>query len=340
MNTTPSLATTFLENKLKLATRDVRKSQEVIEGLHGEINELKAKLGYVLELQARSKRKPREIVATTSKTSESVAVIQASDWHLEETIHAATVNNLNSFNLRIGDKRIQSFITNALKLVNLQRHGTDIHELVVHLGGDLITGYIHRELIENNSLSPTEACLRVLERLRGMFKYFLEKGDFKKITVVCSIGNHGRTTEKRQISTGAQNSYEWFMYQVLRGFLDDPRIDFRCDPSYHSFVTIYGKDYRFHHGDAFKYGGGVGGITIPVLKKIAQWDKTRRAEMDYFCHFHQFIAHPKFICNGSLIGYGPFSIEIGAEYEEPKQSFSLIERDHGRTITAPIFLES
>lgn len=342
MRITPAvtpLQTTFLENKLKIAGHEAQRSQKKIDALHGEIAELSAKLGYVLELKASAQDKPREIIAGPSKASESVAVVQASDWHLEETVDSAVVNRLNSFNLRTAARRIQNFFVNSLKLINLQRHGTDIHTMVLHLGGDFITGYIHRELLENNSLSPSEACLRVLEHLRAGIAYYLAKGNFKRIVIVCSMGNHGRTTEKRQISTNYQNSFEWLLYQVLKQFLTDPRIDFRCEPSYHSYVSIFGKEYRFHHGDAFKYGGGVGGITIPVLKKIAQWDKTRRAEIDFFGHFHQFIAHPKFVCNGSLIGYGPYSIEIGAEYEEPKQGFCLIERTHGRTVTAPIFLE-
>ncbi len=334
----PVLEKLLLQKRLNDSERDHRKDKEAIEALQQQVEEAQAKLGYVLELQEECKSPPLEIKATSGNASESTAVLQASDWHLEETVDSSVVNGLNSFNLRVGDVRIQKFFTNAVKLLNLQRHGTDINTAVLHLGGDHISGYIHSELLENNSLSPTEACLRVLDRLRGGIDYLLNKGALKKLIIVCSIGNHGRTTIKRQISTGYQNSYEWFMYQVLKQFLVSPKIEFRCEPSYHTYVRIYGKEYRFHHGDAFKYGGGVGGITIPVLKKIAQWDKTRRAEIDFFGHFHQFIAHPKFICNGSLIGYGPYSIEIGAEFEEPKQAFCLIEKKRGRTITAPIFL--
>ena len=130
MRITPAvtpLQTTFLENKLKIAGHEAQRSQKKIDALHGEIAELSAKLGYVLELKASAQDKPREIVAGPSKASESVAVVQASDWHLEETVDSAVVNRLNSFNLRTAARRIQNFFVNSLKLINLQRHGTDIH---------------------------------------------------------------------------------------------------------------------------------------------------------------------------------------------------------------------
>jgi len=312
-------------------------AEETAKRLVQQVQGLEAKLNYVLELEEHQAKHGVVIEATDSKESESVAVVQASDWHSEETVDAATVNGFNRFNLRIAESRIKTFFTNVIKLVDLNRNATRIDELVLHLGGDMITGYIHLELIEGNSLSPTQAVLKVMGLINAGLDYIVANGNFKRITVVCSIGNHGRTTVKRQIATGYKNSFEWLLYNVLNT-VQRKGVQFVIEPSYHSYVKIYGHDYRFHHGDAFKFGGGVGGITIPVLKKIAQWDKIRPAKMDFFGHFHQHVIHSKFICNGCLIGYSPFSVEIGAEFETPRQSFSLIEKQHGRTIVAPIFL--
>lgn len=339
MSSESSLRELQIKTQLALCDRQRKEAAEVISALHEQVRILEAKLGYTLELGEHATKTHVSIKGTDSRDSQSVAVVQASDWHMEETVVAATVNGLNSFNLRVAETRIRKFFNNIIKLVNLQRNATQIDELVLHLGGDLITGYIHLELIEGNSLSPTQAVLKVLDLLKAGLELILDTGDFKKVTCVCSIGNHGRTTVKRQISTGYKNSFEWLLYHVLAKAISDPRVQFVIDPGYHSYVKIYGSDYRFHHGDAFKFGGGVGGITIPVLKKIAQWDKVKPAKMDFFGHFHQHVIHSKFICNGALIGYGPFSLEIGAEFETPRQSFSLIEKEHGRTIVAPIFLD-
>lgn len=57
--------------------------------------------------------------------------------------------------------------------------------------------------------------------------------------------------------------------------------------SYLSYIQVYDKTIAFHHGHAVKYAGGVGGITISMNKAVAQWNRTRVADI-YCCgHFHQ-----------------------------------------------------
>jgi hypothetical protein len=76
-----------------------------------------------------------------------------------------------------------------------------------------------------------------------------------------------------------------------------------------------------------------------VEKAIAAWNKGIRADLDVFGHWHQSQQNPKWICNGSLIGYNAYSVAIKAPYEPPSQTFFLMDKERGRTITAPIFLD-
>jgi hypothetical protein len=104
----------------------------------------------------------------------------------------------------------------------------------------------------------------------------------------------------------------------------------------HSYVKVYDTMIRFQHGHAIKYGGGVGGIYIPVNKAIAQWNKGRHADLDVFGHFHQARDGGNFICNGSNIGYNSFALSIKADYEQPRQQLFLMDKKRGRTCTWPI----
>ena len=167
--------------------------------------------------------------------------------------------------------------------------------------------------------------------------HFLSK-HFSEIVVPCNYGNHGRTTRKPRHSTGARNSYEWMLYHVLAKSLKG-KACFEVSDGYHLLLDCYGKTVRFHHGDGLQYQGGIGGLTIPVEKAIAAWNKGIRADLDVFGHWHQSQQNPKWICNGSLIGYNAYSVAIKAPYEPPSQTFFLMDRKHGRTITAPIFLD-
>lgn len=122
-------------------------------------------------------------------------------------------------------------------------------------------------------------------------------------------------------------------------FRSEKRVKFVISGGYHSYLKVYDMTVRFHHGHDIRYAGGVGGLYIPANKAIAQWNKGRWADLDVYGHFHQFRDASNFICNGSLIGFSPYALSIKGEFEEPKQAFFLIDRDRGKTITAPILVE-
>ena len=239
--------------------------------------------------------------------------------------------------MRVAEARIQRLLENLLYLIKLNRHGTRIDTLVLQMLGDFMTGFIHMELVESNTLQPVQAILWLHERISGFLKAVLEHSGCRQIIAVCTVGNHGRTTEKKRINTRVENSYEWLLFKMLAKQF--PEIDWRIADGYFVYLPVFDAVWRHHHGDDLNYQGGVGGITIPVNKAIAQWDKTKRADYDWFGHWHQRVVMRKWQCNSSLIGYSAHALSIKAEFERPSQNFSLWEKDHGLTITTPIFVE-
>lgn len=308
---------------------------------HAEvIAALEEQLGVASALR-KAARKPAgelRVVARGGGASQAAAVVCLSDWHVEETVDSAAVNGLNSYDMGVADARIASTFRSIMRLVEIERHGTDIDTLVLHLGGDLMSGYIHDELAESNSLSPSETVLWLLPRLRAGIEALRKDGGFTRIVVPCSYGNHGRTTIKPRVSTGASNSYEWLLYRVLAESITEG-VEWHVADGYHVYVDVYDRALRFHHGDAIGFQGGVGGITIPVNKKIAEWNKARPAYLDVFGHHHTSLAGKNFVSNGSLIGYGPYSVKIGAAYEAPSQTLFLLDAKRGRTAVWPILVE-
>lgn len=268
--------------------------------------------------------------------SEATAFALAGDWHVEETITAASVNGLNEYSLEIADQRITSFFQSVLRLTEIERAGTRIPNLVLCLLGDMMTGYIHEELQESNGLSPTETVLWLRKRIVAGLRLLKDKGGFDKITVTANYGNHGRTTKKTRHATGAANSYEWMMYHTIKD--EVPGVDWVIADGYFIFLEVYGRIFRIHHGDNLQYQGGIGGLTIPAEKAIASWNKSRSVYMDLFGHHHTAMQNPRWICNGAGIGYGPYSISIKAGFEDPSQTYFLLDSQRGRTGTWPIYL--
>lgn len=280
--------------------------------------------------------KPTRLIADNSYDGEATAVAVASDWHVEETVDPKHVNGLNEFNLDIAEQRINKFFKNVVKITEIQRNGTKIDRLVLILGGDLMTGYIHDELKETNSLSPTQTVIWLQDRIASGLE--LLGKNFSEIVIPCVMGNHARTTIKPRHATAAANSYEWMLYKTLEKYLST-KATWQVADGYHLFVELYNKMLRVHHGDDLKFQGGVGGITIPVNKAIALWNTAVTADLDVFGHWHQFIQHPKWVCNSSLIGFNAYALSIKAAFEQPSQTYFLYDKKHGRTITAPIFVD-
>lgn len=268
--------------------------------------------------------------------SESTAVAVWSDWHVEERVDPDTVNNLNDFTLSIAKKRIERLVRKTVDFVKMFQQDTTINHMVLALLGDFISNDIHDELSETAQLQPIEATVWVQEKLIACIQYILDHTELT-LTIPCHSGNHARTTDKTHVATEAGHSLEFFMYHNLaQYFRDEPRVRFLIPKSYLSYLEVYGKTLRFHHGHQIKYGGGVGRLFVPAFRTIDKFNESRRADLDIFGHFHVTYDGNRFICNGSLIGFNPYAVKFG--YEPPKQMFFLMHKELGRSIMAPIYL--
>lgn len=267
-------------------------------------------------------------------TGSASAMVMWNDWHVEELVDPNTVNGLNSYNLKVAEQRFLKTLEKTILLLESARTISKIDHIVLCLLGDHITGYIHEELVESNLLSPTEALLFAQDMIDTGIRFLLKEARVSQIDVVTCVGNHGRTTLKPRVSTSCKNSFEWLMYVELAKFhANTPKLNWKIGTGYHNFIEVQKKLVRCHHGDAIKYGGGVGGLTIPTLKAIAQWDRVQRADLDMFGHYHTFMWHPKFIVGNCLIGYNAYAVKIKADESDPSQTFVVIDRARKHPVT-------
>ena len=273
------------------------------------------------------------INATTGRrdagSSETTPIILASDWHIEEMVDPDTVSGMNEYNLDISKARSVQFFQSVARLVEIFKQDTTIKQAVIGLLGDFFSNNIHDELTESNLLLPGDACWTAQQYIASGLKFLLENTDLTFV-LVCHSGNHARVTKKVHVSTEAGNSLEKYMYRNLAEyFRNEKRLKFIIAEGQHSYIKVYNLTVRFLHGHSIRYNGGVGGITIPARKAIAQWDKMRKADLTCFGHFHSRLDAGDFVCNGSLIGYNAFALSIKADYEPPAQQFILVSNYKG-----------
>jgi hypothetical protein len=278
---------------------------------------------------------PRE----KSGTAEGAVVMVASDWHCEERVDPKTINGVNEYSLEIAERRATGFFQGGLRLTRLLQQDISIKTIVLPLLGDFISNDIHEEFADLTDAQPVKAIVFAQKLIASGIEFLLEHSKCD-LVVPCHSGNHGRTTKTTRFGSEAGHSLEYLMYLMLAAyFRNEPRVKFVVSEGYHSYLKVYDLDIRFHHGHAIKYQGGVGGITIPVLKAISQWDKVRRADLDVFGHFHQLRDGGKWMSNGALIGYNAYSQSIKSDFETPRQLLFLLDKQRGRTCTWPILVD-
>ncbi len=317
-------------------TKDVSLSQKLNDN-EKEIERLKQEFKAI----TRFKPTPQQYTIKKPKHNKSFStiVILASDWHYEEEVISEKVSGLNIFNTKIADQRINLFFSNAVTLCKMMQKETEIDQVILALLGDFISGNIHDDISESCTLRPTEAILAVRNRIVAGIDFMLKNTDLKLI-IPCHSGNHARTTKSQFHANEAGHSLEWMMYHFLaQHYESNKRVQFIVAEGYHSYVDINGFIIRFHHGHSINYGGGIGGLTIPVNKAIGNWNKGRNAHLDCFGHFHTSFDGGNFVSNGSLIGYSPYAVSIKAVYEKPSQTLFLVNNKHKEiTMRCKIFL--
>ena len=324
----------MLAMRQKAKEKEIQKKYEAALRINEELQER-----YDAELQITERVEPSAIInSNKKKKDEATAIVMFSDWHVEERVDAGTINDINSYSPKIAEARANAVIANSLKLINKEREHSDIDTLVLWLGGDFITGYIHPELEESNYMSPIEAVMFAKRLLSGAIQYYLEQGNFKKIIIPCNVGNHGRTMQKPRVSTANKNSYEWMLYHDLKNNFKHPQ--FIIPDGMYTYVNIYDRLFRFFHGDNIKFGGGIGGLTVPLIKAIMRADQQTKAYYNIMGHYHQYWeAASNCLVNGSLIGYGAYAQRIGATPEVPQQGLRIMDKKRGLTAKFPIFCD-
>lgn len=315
------------EHRLKRKVKDLESELADLTAKLSDGGEFAEVVEEVLAHQGESdapKIAPRE---ARSKLSEATPLVLASDWHVEHEVRPEQVAGRNRYNLEISGRRMERFFEATRWAINHQRQVPfKIRDLVLWLGGDFIQNYLHEDDNESNLLSPTNAILYAQESITRGIDYLLADPEIEQFVFPCNDGNHGRLTKKMRSSTRIENSLEVFLYaQLASHYRHEPRVKFLLPTSQFTFLKdVYGHTIRFLHGDVFKFNGGVGGITVPMLRSQARWETVQHASLTCLGHWHQRICLPNLMVNASLIGYDPFAMGIGASFEPPSQSLRML----------------
>lgn len=254
----------------------------------------------------------------------------ASDWHSCEIVESSETGGRNTHNEKIGRLRAEKYFSDLARLVKECQSVFLIEDLLLWLGGDFMVGEIHGvESARSCDLAPLEEIAAIKRILIGGIDFLLSELDVSKIRVPCSPGNHGRSTLEYRYRKSMAYSYEAYLYKDLAvHYADEPRLDFDVSDEPYKVVDAGGFRVGFHHGHEIKYGGGVGGLSVPFRRSFYRLQSTY--DMDALCigHFHQYGYYSGVgFTNGSLVGWNSYAAGKGLAFEPPAQVAALISHE-------------
>lgn len=303
------------------------------------------RLGLYESLDAE-KLAPPDWLAPKKSTGKHHAIpsLLLTDIHYDEIVKPEQIGGLNKYNRTIADQRIRRTFEGAVKVSRDHLTGLEYDGFNLFLGGDLLSGIIHEELLETNVAPITESIVSVVEPLEAGIALLAEQ--FGKVHVTSVVGNHGRLTRKPRAKNRATDSFDWLVSKMVeRGLKHDKRVTMQIAQSADAHVKVYDHKYLLNHGDGFSGGSGISGFLSPLMLGVHRKLKRDAAtgqgwDTLVMGHFHSSYFIKGLIVGGSVIGYNEFAFGLNLPYEEPQAAFWLTTPERGITVSAPIFVQN
>lgn len=283
-------------------------------------------------------------VKSNASNDVCVPTLFASDWHWGEVVNPKQIGGVNSYDMSIAQDRAREMIRRTVNLCKKHLGTMKYPGIVFALGGDMVSGDIHEELIATNE---TEIMPTVID-LWGVLIWCIETlaKEFGNVFVPCVTGNHGRNTHKIRAKGRNYTSFDWLLYQFLaKHFEGDKRVKFLIPDGPDAYYSIFGHRYLLTHGDQFRGGDGMIGALGPIIRGDHK-KRSRNAQIDLeydtmlVGHWHQLIQLQRLIVNGSLKGYDEYANQNNFPFEPPRQALWITNAKHGITFTAPVLVEN
>jgi hypothetical protein len=213
----------------------------------------------------------------------------------------------------------------------------------------MISGDIHKELAETNSLPTLATTIRLASVLQAVITKLADK--FGTVVVPCVTGNHGRMTHKPQAKDYNELNFETLLYlQLEQAMKNDKRVKFIFPNDTLVHFSVYGYNYALTHGNLLGVKGGdgiigpIGPITRGVHKLISsESTKPNPTGVDYVImgHWHTAMRTRNIFVNGSLKGYDEYARTfLRTSFERPAQIMWFTHPEHGAVKFQAVFSDA
>ena len=280
----------------------------------------------------------------------SMPIMLISDEQVGEHIVAKEIEGINHYDHNVYVQRHDLCAQKLVEITKQHMGGQQFPTALIAFLGDAISGEIHAELAETNSLQSVPSAALVVETRRNAINFWLKH--FENLFVVIVPGNHGRTTPKPRFKRYTTMNYETLIGWWLKSlYANEPRVKIVVPESGDYHMMLWGRGMFFTHGDRLGSmsgkGSGMGfaGPVLPIIRgskniRDQQAAMGRRIDYIHIGHWHERGEAGGTFFNGSLAGYSEFAHGLRYRPAAAEQWLYYMNEDHGATARWPIFLSS
>ena len=309
-----------IRQALLKAQRDLAKAkfknEEIVEAVYQAAKAAAIAVGPGLPVPIKDKRKGRA----------EIALLHTTDWQLGKMTA--------DYDMGVCGKRIDMLAQKVVDLTKIQRADHPVEEIVVMLGGDMVEGITvfpgQAYEVEAHLFTQLFECVRIIERLINTLLQ-----DFRKVTVWCEYGNHGRIGRRGDVPY--TDNIDRIAYKIAQDrFASNRRVEFHQSENWHQIVTIGNYRALLFHGDEIKSFGG-NTPAFGILRKVNAWATgvVEPFQDAYHGHFHTPMTLT--LANGGRVfGTGSpesenvYAAEFVAAKGRPSQRLHFIDPEKGR----------
>lgn len=294
----------------------------------------------------------QEIIIKTLKQNifknQTVPIFSDKAKHTEKAIlvmsdiHCGMVNRIFdrhtekmklTYNTKIRQDEMKYLSNSIFKIKKLLYHSFNLNHLIIFNLGDNITN----DRIFSGQIFHIDKCvgLQVLEMVTDLSNFIKEmKKYFNKVTMVCVVGNHGRSLGEYKFDEPIENNYEYIMYKIIQKTFENDKAVEIIVPNTHFYIyKVYGHKYLLTHGDILR------GFTRNSLERsIKDYVIAHESDFDVFVmgHFHRIdkmtlSEHNVALFNGSWISKDKFGFKVARQYSKPQQWFFGVSKKRAIT---------
>ena len=321
----------MLKERIKKVQDDLGTRRLIADELTANLKEIVGQINFKVHKSLPKQKK-------SAKKAERTIIAHLSDTHYGCNVDKTEMGGLNEYNWEIASRRTALFFK---QIVDYKPQHRDQTEVVLLVNGDIIAGMIHNTEWFVDLLTTQFA--GTLNILTQGISYL--SANFKKVRVVMTPGNHGRSM--RKVDHGRATTHKWDSYEtqifvavreVIKAKCTNVEVEVPVAPF--GIFEAQGHTYFVTHSDTVINAGNPGSAL--QMKSINnQINKLNASELGGEAKFAAVICghiHTPtvqlmesgcmLILNGCLSGLDPFALSIGIFDSNPTQQLFEATEKH------------